>query len=169
MSYVKGLMPKAKVPDFCKHLEKYDFTVIDGKSQYEMAQVMLDNRFHAITVDLKGVVGIPKMLEFQARLFLEAQTTEPAPVTVTDSQRLDFMLDKHRKVVTEVCGYGNGVTHYEIYVEEGFMSDKGYGSVEYSGDDFSPHGEIGHKLQRQAIDLAIKEFNIDHSTEKDAD
>lgn len=170
MTYVKGLMPKAKVPDFCKHLEKYDFIVIDGKSQWEMAQVMLDNRFQAITVDSKGVIGIPKMLEFQASLFLGMQlVSENAQSVITDSQRLDFMLDKCRKVVTEISGFGDGITHYEIYVEEGYMSDKTYKSVKHSGDDFSRHGELGHQLQRQAIDLAIKEFNSDQSTEKDPD
>lgn len=168
MSYVKGLMPKAKVPDFCKHLEKYDFIVIDGKSQYEMAQVMLDNRFHAITVDSKGVIGIPKMLEFQAKLFLEAKAPEPEVGDITDSQRLDFMLDKSRKLIYEVVGYnGRGTSFIDVYVEQGFMSDRRFDAVRIEVQSLSEDCTPEHK--RQAIDLAIKEFNSDDSTEKTAD
>lgn len=71
---------------------------------------------------------------------------------ITDTERLEFMLKKSRKVVVEDC-----YSRYEIYVEEGFMGDKKYSPVHVT----IPYKDwaTGERLhyQRQAIDLAITE------------
>lgn len=74
---------------------------------------------------------------------------------ITDTQRLDFILKKCRKVVIEQVGYnGSGDTFYEVYVEEGFMSDRKYPPVRLVGKSTTV---INGETQRQAIDLAINE------------
>lgn len=73
-------------------------------------------------------------------------------VGITDTERLEFMLKKSRKVVVEDC-----FRHYEIYVEEGFMGDKKYSTVHVGlpYKEWAPGDRLIY--QRQAIDLAITE------------
>lgn len=67
----------------------------------------------------------------------------------TDTQRLDFMLGKYRKVIVEILP-GN---RKAVYVEEGSMGDVQHPAVRVPGD-------IGAdellEAKRRAIDLAIK-------------
>ncbi|AUF99778.1 hypothetical protein CXQ81_03950 [Pseudomonas sp. 09C 129] len=67
-----------------------------------------------------------------------------------DTARLDFMLEKHRKVVVELIP---GKRH-EVYVEEGFMSDKQYPAVIHTGDWANGTAAV-KELKRKAIDAAI--------------
>lgn len=86
-----------------------------------------------------------------------ADTWEPAPkaddpvkVQSDDATRLDFMLIRNRKVVVERLPNDN----FAVYVEEGFMGDKVYPSVSYSGEWASGSSEE-LELKRKAIDAAI--------------
>ncbi|MDD2056562.1 hypothetical protein N5D52_29075 [Pseudomonas sp. GD03860] len=66
----------------------------------------------------------------------------------TDTQRLDFMLCKFRKVVVEVLPFGGR----DIYVEEGFMGNKTYGAVRLT----SPSAQEEDQAKRMAIDIALQ-------------
>ncbi|WP_296232305.1 hypothetical protein [uncultured Pseudomonas sp.] len=68
----------------------------------------------------------------------------------SDTQRLDFMLANWRKVVCERLPHDN----YEVYVEEGFMGDKRYPGVRYSGE-WEQGTPEALEIQREAIDAAI--------------
>ena len=77
---------------------------------------------------------------------------------ITDTERLDFMLSEHRKVVIEIEGWGSLGRHYAVYVEEGFMGDRQYDGVRFTQqEEFSGSSEQGAKIKREAIDLAINE------------
>lgn len=61
------------------------------------------------------------------------------------------MLAKWRKVVVEVTP-----RNHEIYVEEGFMSDKTYPAVVISNEAWAQIDGAGEaSIKRQAIDLAL--------------
>lgn len=68
----------------------------------------------------------------------------------SDTQRLDFMLSNCRKVICERLPHDN----FEVYVEEGFMGDKRYPGVCYSGD-WERGSPEALEIQREAIDAAI--------------
>ena len=74
---------------------------------------------------------------------------------ITDAERLEFILDKSRKVVVEMC-----YAHHEVYVEEGFMSDKKYSAVCITEEYNSWGKDDLMKYRRQAIDLAITESKL---------
>lgn len=86
--------------------------------------------------------------EYQLKAVPEVQ----AEAEITDTERLEFMLKKSRKVVVEDC-----FRHHEIYVEEGFMGDKKYSPVHVGlpYKEWAPGDRLIY--QRQAIDLAITE------------
>lgn len=90
---------------------------------------------------------------------IEALLAAPLPAALhglNDTARLDFMLEKHRKVVVELIP---GRCH-EVYIEEGFMGDEQYPAVTHSGDwDDSSAAAKGAK--RQAIDAAIKSLQVE--------
>lgn len=67
-----------------------------------------------------------------------------------DAIRLDFMLEKHRKVVVELIP---GNLHM-VYVEEGFMGDVSYPSVFHEGG-WSQSSDAARATKRNAIDIAI--------------
>lgn len=75
---------------------------------------------------------------------------DPVKVQSDDATRLDFMLIRNRKVVVERLPNDN----FAVYVEEGFMGDKVYPSVSYSGEWASGSSEE-LELKRKAIDAAI--------------
>lgn len=91
-----------------------------------------------------------------ARVLLRAARTASEKVfrepefVLADTARLDFMLQKSRKLVYERLSHDN----FEVYVEEGFFG-KRYPCVNYSGtwDGGSPEGL---EIQREAIDAAIQ-------------
>ncbi|MFK3941907.1 hypothetical protein ACI2KC_09495 [Pseudomonas monteilii] len=66
----------------------------------------------------------------------------------TDTERLDFMLSKSRKVVVEVRPYGGR----DIYVEEGFMGTTTYGAVCLTNPSAQEEGQA----KRLAIDIALR-------------
>jgi len=66
----------------------------------------------------------------------------------TDTQRLDFMLSKFRKVVVEVLPFGGR----DIYVEEGFMGNKTYGAVRLTNSSAQEEDQA----KRMAIDIALQ-------------
>lgn len=80
---------------------------------------------------------------------------------ITDSERLVFMLDKYRVVVTEVVGSnGRGDTFYEVYVEEGFMANRRYPAVKVVGNI---NTAMNLASKRESIDLAINEVRSETS------
>lgn len=103
----------------------------------------------------------PLLLEF--REFLNNRLPDPVPaIAITDSERLVFMLDEYRVVVTEVVGSnGRGDTFYEVYVEEGFMADRRYPSVHVTGNISTP---MNFATKREAIDLAIIQSRSESSS-----
>lgn len=60
------------------------------------------------------------------------------------------MLNKWRKIVCELLPHDN----FEVYVEEGFMGDKRYPGVRYSGE-WEQGSPEALEIQREAIDVAI--------------
>lgn len=75
---------------------------------------------------------------------------QSAHVSVPDTARLNFMLQKNRKVICERLPHDN----FEVYVEEGFMGDKRHPGVRYSGNwENGSHEAL--EIKREAIDRAI--------------
>jgi hypothetical protein len=81
---------------------------------------------------------------------IEVLLAAPIPSALDDTARLDFLLEKHRKVAVELIP---GRRH-EIYVEEGFMSDVQYPSVAFTGDWDNSSAAAKH-AKRKAIDVAM--------------
>lgn len=156
MDYVKGTITAEQVPEFIVFLEGMGYATRPGGSIFELSQVLLDGRFHAVTTNSRGVVGLPYDIACYVPEFFKR--TQVAVTGITDTERLDFMLCKSRKVVVEIEGWGSGGRHYAVYVEEGFMSDKTYEAVRFTQeDDFNGVNPHGVKIKREAIDLAINE------------
>ena len=154
MAYIKGLIPKDKVVAFAEYLNRGGYATRPAVSIYELHQVMIAGRWMAITVDGKGVVGLPAELNEHAKHFMLSVFAH-----VTDTQRLDFLLSAYRKVVIELEGCGSMGRHYAVYVEEGFMGDKQYEAVRFTqAEEFSGNSPEGAAIKRQAIDLAINEL-----------
>lgn len=152
MAHIKGIIPKDKVPNLLHYLCEQGFNVVMGKSIYELGQVLVNGRHMAITVNNKGVVGIPEDLEVYVITFLQEAMEDG--VVISDTKRLDFMLQNHRKVIFENC-WG---LHTETYVEEGFMAERKYAPVVTTEPFQEWSEEFKKSIQRQAIDLAITEF-----------
>lgn len=71
-----------------------------------------------------------------------------------DTMRLDFILEKPRKVVIERLPSGGDFDRLEIYVEEGVMGDQRYPAVTFSGD-WKSDAKRAAETKRQAIDAAL--------------
>ncbi|MFU6893279.1 hypothetical protein ACM76Q_10760 [Pseudomonas aeruginosa] len=91
------------------------------------------------------VTGAQEQLKVIEDLLASAQ-----PEALDDTARLNFMLEKHRKVVVELVP---GRRH-EIYVEEGFMADEQYPAVTHAGD-WADGSAAAKEVKRKAIDAAI--------------
>lgn len=72
------------------------------------------------------------------------------PDAVSDTVRLDFMLQQDRKVIVERVP-GNKL---EIYVEEGVMGDEQYPAINHKGNWDGSSAEAA-ALKRKAIDIAL--------------
>lgn len=156
MAYVKGIIPADKVPLFLEHLGMGGYAFRQEARQWQLGQVLVAGVWTAITVDKKGAVGLPEELVGHAKDFLQGTFT---PESITDTERLDFMLSEHRKVVIEIEGWGSLGRHYAVYVEEGFMADLQYDAVRFTqAEEFSGNSPQGTAIKRQAIDLAINEL-----------
>lgn len=155
MAYIKGIIPKSKVSDFSDHLNLGGYSVRPASSKWELCHVLLNGRWSAITVDAKGVVGLPEDLAPLAQDFLRGTFTPP---DINDTMRLDWLLGgPPRNVIKEIEGYnGLGRTMYAIYIEEGVMGDFTYPKMRFEETDRIRWNEgEGLEIQRQAIDLAI--------------
>lgn len=103
----------------------------------------------------------PLLLEFRDYMRTLETKTETSEV-ITDSQRLDFMLEKSRKLVYEVIGYnGRGQSFIDVYVEQGFMSERRFGAVHIEVQNLSE--DCTPQTKRAAIDLAITEIRSESS------
>jgi hypothetical protein len=91
------------------------------------------------------VTGAQAQLKMIEELLASAQ-----PDALDDTDRLNFMLEKHRKVVVELVP-GRG---HEVYVEEGFMGDKQYPPAAHAGD-WADGSAAAKEVKRKAIDVAI--------------
>lgn len=93
------------------------------------------------------VTGAQEQLKVIEELLASTQ-----PAALDDTARLNFMLEKHRKVVVELVLVPG--RRHEVYVEEGFMADEQYPAVTHAGDwaDFSAAAK---EVKRKAIDAAI--------------
>lgn len=158
MAYSRGLIPKERVKDLIEFLRAIGIPVRVASTAWEMYQVNIAGRWWAITCSNKDVVGIPDAMLGLAQKFLR-ETFNNGPAAITDTQRLDFMLSEHRKVVIEIEGWGSLGRHYAVYVEEGFMGDRQYDAVKFTqAEEFSGSSPQGAEIKRQAIDLAINEL-----------
>lgn len=78
------------------------------------------------------------------------------PAATEDSERLEFMLAKHRTVVVELLPSHGDIGKYAIYVEEGFMRDKQYPSVLFPAISALRSDDVAFKKAKlDAIDAAI--------------
>lgn len=84
------------------------------------------------------------------RIVAQLAARDAGVVRVPDSELLDFILQDHRKVVVERLPHDN----FEVYVEEGFMGDKRYPGVRYSGE-WEQGSPEALEIQREAIDAAL--------------
>ena len=160
MAYIKGRIPSDKVSLFAEYLMLGGFDIRRSSARYELVQVRMLNRWLAITIDSKGVVGLPEELVGHAEDFLRGTFT-PEPEGISDTERLDFMLRKSRKVVVEIEGWGSEGRHYAVYVEEGFMGDHQAPAVRFTQqEDFNGVDPHDVKIKREAIDLAINETKV---------
>ncbi|MCW8156598.1 hypothetical protein D7243_10370 [Stutzerimonas stutzeri] len=81
---------------------------------------------------------------------LEQPGQAPDELEQSDTKRLDFMLQAYRKVIVERLPHDN----LAIYVEEGFMGDRQYPAVRYSGD-WEQGSTVDMEIKRAAIDAAL--------------
>lgn len=82
-------------------------------------------------------------------------------MSITDTERLDFMLEKHRKVVVSLIGIGTQGRGFDVYIEEGFMANREYTPVRV----FAVEGGLqdlpnATEIKREAIDRAINESKV---------
>ena len=91
------------------------------------------------------VTGAQEQLKVIEELLASAE-----PDAMDDTARLNFMLEKHRKVVVELVP---GRRH-EVYVEEGFMADEQYPAVTHTGE-WADASATAKEVKRKAIDAAI--------------
>lgn len=91
------------------------------------------------------VTGAQEQLKVIEELLASAQ-----PDALDDTARLNFILEKHRKVVVELVP---GQQH-EVYVEEGFMADEQYPAITHAGA-WSDSSAAAKEVKRKAIDAAI--------------
>lgn len=154
MAYLKGLIPQGKGNVFMDYLGTQGYVFRHSTVRYEIGQVLIKGRWAALTIDSKDVIGIPAELAELAQEFLKGVFNSG----ITDTQRLEFMFGgPTRHVAKEITGYNSqGQTHYEVYVEEGFMGAHKYPAIRFTEESRIRwnRGE-GLDLQRQAIDLAI--------------
>lgn len=155
MAYSKGLIPKERVKDLIEFLKAIGIPVRVSATAWEMHQVQIAGRWWAITCSNKDVVGIPDAMLGLAQKFLR-ETFNNGPAAITDTQRLDFMLEKHRNIVVHVIGsnFAGDTTYYRVYVEQGIMGDHMFPGMEVQG---SINDCITPEIKREAIDLAINE------------
>jgi hypothetical protein len=94
----------------------------------------------------------PLLLEFREYVAAENPETKEE---ISDSERLVFLIEKHRSITIEIVGSnGLGDTFYQVYVEEGFMGDRKYPAVHVTGNINTC---MSLATKREAIDLAIIE------------
>jgi hypothetical protein len=102
------------------------------------------------SLKVKSEDGPPYAPELWNRRYTPSKLT----TSIEDTARLDFMLEKHRKVVVELIP---GRRH-EVYIEEGFMADEQYPAVNHAGD-WSDSSAAAKEVKLKAIDAAIAAKN----------
>lgn len=146
MANDKGLLQFDELTDFVNFLNKRGIGNAVPKGLWQARVVYLHDGTHVIGYNSDNVVNTPVELRSLIGDFRLVQNV------ITDTQRLDFMLARWRKVVSEVTP-----RNHEVYVEEGFMGDKSYPAVVVSNDDWAKLDKDGEAaIKRQAIDLAIQ-------------
>ncbi|TVT66067.1 MAG: hypothetical protein FHK79_18255 [Pseudomonas sp.] len=81
---------------------------------------------------------------------LKQPAQAPDELEQCDTKRLNFMLQGHRKVIVERLPHDN----LAIYVVAGFMGDRRYPAVRYSGD-WEQGSAVDLEIKREAIDAAL--------------
>ncbi len=159
MQYIAVALQINQWPAFSEYLRIVGINVRESKADWELAHVNqhgTDNRFYPVTYNKRYQVKVPAWLHEHYLQFVrntQGSCVEQAADVITDTDRLNFMLVKHRHVVIEQLPWG---TH-EVYVEEGFMGDKRYRSVTVKGELPNHDTDAAQSIKRQAIDLAINE------------
>lgn len=154
-----GLLRQEDMPAFKQWLDLVGIGWNPGTGLWEVIRISSGGNNYVVTRNKQENYKSPETLRPLIQCFREYQMKEghqaPADVEITDTERLEFMLKKSRRVVVEMC-----FSHHEIYVEECFMGGKKYSPVHIA----LPYEkwEKGDRLiyQRQAIDLAITESKV---------
>lgn len=145
---------KRVVPwNLCKRIykEMASFSICDAgkKSRVALEDIydLAEKPKAVCTVAGSGVSWLPGAgsLPYGTTLY----TAPPTP----DATRLDFMLQNCRKVACETMP-PFGSDRHEVYVEEGFMSDKKYPVVPFTGK-WQQGTPESLAVQRAAIDVAL--------------
>ena len=142
MSNDRGLIRLEELQAFRTYCNLVSVGHAPGKGEYQSLVVYYGGLTHVISRNKANVLSTPVELRPLIENFRAQHKI------ITDTQRLDFMLGKYRKVVVERIGMG----YFSLCVEEGFMGDKKYPSIEFN--EASSIEEILAQ-KRQAIDLAI--------------
>lgn len=146
MANDKGLIQFDEISAFVNYLNIRGIGNAVPKGLWQARAVFLHDGTYIIGYNAQNVVNTPPELRGLIEDFRTGQDV------LTDTARLDFMLAKWRKVVCEVTP-----RNHEVYVEEGFMSDKTYPAVEIANEEWAKLDKAGEAaIKRQAIDLAIK-------------
>lgn len=167
MAHDKGLIQIEEIPHFRAWLAVNAIGFNAGIGQWEVLRVNYGTHVQIIARNsqdhLKTPEGLRPLLQ-EYRRHVEGQSTasniaaeiQSRPDAITDTERLDFMLDKSRKLVYEVVGYsGRGTSFIDVYVEQGFMSDRKFDAVRIEVQ--SSDKCCAPETKREAIDLAIIE------------
>ena len=152
-----GLLRQEDMPAFKQWLDLGGIGWNPGMGLWEVIRISYAGHSCVVTRNKQENYKSPEILRPLIQCFREYQLKEvPVVVEITDTERLEFMLKKSRKVVVEDC-----FRHHEIYVEEGFMGDKKYSPVHVGlpYKEWAPGDRLIY--QRQAIDLAITESKLE--------
>lgn len=157
-----GLLRQEDMPVFKQWLDFVGVGWNPGVGLWEVIRISYAGHSCVVTRNKQENYKSPEYLRPLIQCFRAYQLKDEAEVQaeaeITDTERLDFMLSKGRKVVTELTGWSSENTCYDIYVTEGSMEDRKYTAVSHDHvGHMKASTDIARKLKREAIDLAITE------------
>lgn len=154
-----GLLRQEDMPAFKQWLDLGGIGWNPGMGLWEVIRISYAGHSCVVSRNKQENYKSPETLRPLIQCFREYQLKEvPVVVEITDTERLEFMLCKGRKVETEVTGWTESCICYEIYVTECSMEDRKYSAVDHNAPvRLIASSDEAMILKRQAIDLAITE------------
>lgn len=160
-----GYLREADIPALKVWLNHRGIGWNPGLGLWEVIRIAYDGHTCVVSrnkVEQYKTPAVLRPLLQQFRAFMDSHEPVAETSEITDTERLDFMLDKSRKLIYEVVGYnGRGTSFIDVYVEQGFMSDRKFEAVRIEVQSLSEDCTPEHK--RVAIDLAIIEVRGESS------